>query len=1566
MRLFCVNVYPLLRILGAGFFLMWGTVLNAQQSPVLTLPCNPANPANSGVCPADCVFPVAVERGCNCFDGQDNDGDGLRDAADPDCATYYGLTFVGAGSDCSITPPGAATPFDLVGPPVRSSQNTADTQSKVAVGDVDGNGVPDALITSKWNAEVRLVSTTAQAGVPALNGNQSINFAEGDVIADFRLAGNAITSRFDDALRAATGVNNAKTSNLLLEHEVLIADINRSGRAEIFGVVSNRQGAPTSPPTSFFLIGLEITAYGAQGLKLMPGYPVYLGTNRPGTFGIADMDGDSRAEVYLRDRIFAAETGRLLASEGGKNMTNTALWDVDVSSAPVAADIRAAGSDSFVMELIVGSKIYRIPNISSNRSPATPQALTLWRDMNTLTFDINNDGVADRYFVKLMNDPDEYGIDTHSSTSIADIDKDGNIDVVVTGALNSSSGRTAVFYWNVQANTVTGILTPNSAELGINNTNQPLHTNYANGWIWGTGRVNLGDANADGNLDLLFIAGNQLFCYTANGTANSLTKLWERTINDTRSGVLTLTIYDFNNDGAVEVVYRDAAELAIVDGLTGQNKLWSRICQSHTYTEGPVIADVNGDGNTDICVACNFSDNASQFNINAGIQQQALGQIRMYFSSGEWLPTRKVWNQPGYFVVNINDDLTLPFPQFDIATSFQGNCPVGPPGTRQPFNVFLNQVPFMSANGCPVYPAPDLTFIGDDPNDPNIDPNNPDYFPKVFVEAPICGNLDITVGFNITNSGDLPISTTIPVSFYNGSPYDANNPGTLLYTTSININNLEVRDTLKIGDLRDDQGNIIRTGDLPGLQFNGPGTIFTMYVVLYDDGTSVPIDTLTNANNNGQVQSGAECDITNNFWPILVVPKPFTVNIDSVDNIKCDPLSPDVGQLISHISVGPDTVIDLSPYAFAWYTSADTTGNRIPGENNYNIQGLATGDYYLVITNVEKGCSVGPILGEVGGSNNPILPDITFTTQDQTTCEPPNGLIQAAVVGGNAGYEFLWEDFGGPIGVTGPLLENVEAGTYTLIVTETLSGCFRGFDVDITRNFERPSVEAFKTDVVNCINAQSGSVTAVANNSVADSALYRFDWYFYEFNPITNSFFRGSKVPGSAGNPTLKGLDIGLYEVEITELATGCLENNINPDTVRVVDARFLPEVRFTELAPQTSCDPNQPNARLQADAFFNGAVLPAGDFTFEWFVGQNTVTAHTGGTSGTNGQIAENVRGGGQAYTVRITTANFCSVTSDSVVNEIIIYPQVALITSPNSVCDQALGFTGSVASTVTFNGAPVTAGNPDYSFEWYNGSVPTGTPVNLNQQNYTALDGGFYTLVVTNTVLNCPSLATVEQVLNVTALPALTTSSSPSTNCDPALVNGVAQVLDVDGTGVTSPNYSFAWYNGNGPVGTVQATTPVYGSSTPGNGLQGGAGLVYTVLVRNLISGCENTAVIAVGDASELPVITLTPVNNGICDPALTNPPSPFTGRVTANVTNQVGALTDYSFVFGGGNTTGTQTANVYDRLNGGPVPYTAVATHTYRMCLVSGKCSRSEYSGSSGTHGRQYSFHQLCTGT
>ena len=114
---------------------------------------------------------------------------------------------------------------------------------------------------------------------------------------------------------------------------------------------------------------------------------------------------------------------------------------------------------------------------------------------------------------------------------------------------------------------------------------------------------------------------------------------------------------------------------------------------------------------------------------------------------------------------------------------------------------------------------------------------------------------------------------------------------------------------------------------------------------------------------------------------------------------------------------------------------------------------------------------------------------------------------------------------------------------------------------------------------------------------------------------------------------------------------------------IEVQDNRILPDVTITELAPQTSCDPANPNGRLQAIVSINGVVQAAGNFTFAWFVGQNTLpaNAHTN-VSGVNGSIAEKVKGGGQSYTVRVTSTLQCSAVTDTVITEILNVPLVTL----------------------------------------------------------------------------------------------------------------------------------------------------------------------------------------------------------------------------------------------------------------------------------------------------------------
>jgi gliding motility-associated-like protein len=1461
---------PWCKLIFTSLLLLFALYANAQNE------CD-GNCTADGCQPDTRPLGTKIERGCECFDGIDNDGDNKIDKADPNCASYYGLTYIGEGSDCSLPIP-EGNPFTGITFSGASSQNTADTQSKVSVGDVDGDGIPDAVITSKWNQNLTVVATR----IPQPDGTKL-----GAAKSEFKLTG--------QGAKLFQGTGDCAVERLMYEHENLIADIDKDGKAEIFAVVSNRNNAASIvPPKCFYLVGFQ---YKPNTLELLPGWggkAVPIGTDRPGTFGIADMDGDGKAEIYLRDRIYAAETGALLAKADGN-------WDLDVSAGPVAVDIAHLQNDNGKMELVVGNRIYGIPNLS-NRNPATPASLTLLKDMNTIT--------PNKWFVKMSLDPVEYGEDTHSMLSVGDINRDGNIDVVLSGALNGVNGKTTVFYWDVKNDFVSHFVVPDPA--------------YTNGWPWGTGRVNIGDADGDGDPELTFMAGNRLFCMSIDAGGN-MTNLWgaPRIINDSRSGVLTVTIYDFDSDGNPEMVYRDSQELVIIDGKTGQNKLWSTTCQSHTYTEGPIIADVNGDGVTDICVTCYTGPGL--FEIDAKLQQQALGQIRLFYSTSEitWTPTRKVWNQPGYFVVNINDDLTLPFPQLAQNMVFEGGtCSQMITGPLMRMNVFLNQIPFLTSSGCPIMPAPDLAIL------PILDPEGNVITPAVEVIPPICGDYAINARFNIQNIGDLPITDNIPVSFFNGDPYDPVNTGTLLHTTTLNLVNLGVDATFTS----------------PWITFNGPGYEFPMYVVLNTNGAVLPLDP------NGTVTN--ECKINNNHYVIQVIPTPYTVTTSVTANSICSPTDAIGEARVATILKGNTETTDWSVYDFQWYDGPAAGPYTIrDGDTNYNLTGLTAGTYTVIATHKTIGCSSAPVEAVVD-ENVLAIPFTIEKISDQTQCSPFNGAVALNFAGADlTGVTILWrdEDSGTTIAENVTSLTGLKGSPTTYSATVTRGTCVAIDQVTILPP-DYPSGVAIKVrDVMDCLNPQSGKVTAFAQvldpntgayviDQDTSATKYRFTWY----NFVNN--VRQSPIPNQPVNgPTAWGLPEGSYEVVVTNLLTNCTSVDPVPP-VTIEKGYTLPTADVQRLRPQTACS-GDGNAALLGIAMEFGA--PAADpshYDYFWYEGLNTITRlqDTNGNTYNNptlDAIAGGVRGGNLAYTVEVVhKVTGCSATAYNTAEEIINYPIVDLAKTDNDVCPNTINlpYNGAVSSSVTFASDPVSDfGN--YQFRWYTGSVVNEAnriPDTNTVQSLQNLQGGQYTLVVEETVLRCPSIPVNVQVLDILGYPQLTSNVDASTNCtNPPVPNGAAYVVTINtttvpDTGILAP-FSFQWYNGTTPApgnevagaGNVGFLKQLAGSNDPSLAN-------YSVVVINNNNGCSTPLSFHIPDNRVLPGLTLTPTPNTNCaegDGIL------YTGKVDAVLSNQIGDVADYTFTW-------TNAALGTRTLDGQPgLQWPNLAAGTYNLKVV-----------------------------
>lgn len=127
--------------------------------------------------------------------------------------------------------------------------------------------------------------------------------------------------------------------------------------------------------------------------------------------------------------------------------------------------------------------------------------------------------------------------------------------------------------------------------------------------------------------------------------------LWRAPMQDSTSGSVSSAAFDFNGDGKAEVVLADEISLQVFNGPDGA-LLLSRPHCSGTSIEGPVVADVDGDGQGEIVFGSRLA---------AGYcPQGAIDGITVLHSAEEpWMPARKIWNQANYHVTNVCDGQDL-------------------------------------------------------------------------------------------------------------------------------------------------------------------------------------------------------------------------------------------------------------------------------------------------------------------------------------------------------------------------------------------------------------------------------------------------------------------------------------------------------------------------------------------------------------------------------------------------------------------------------------------------------------------------------------------------------------------------------------------------------------------------------------------------------------------------------------------------------------------------------------------------------------------------------------------
>jgi len=158
-----------------------------------------------------------------------------------------------------------------------------------------------------------------------------------------------------------------------------------------------------------------------------------------------------------------------------------------------------------------------------------------------------------------------------------------------------------------------------------------------------TSRPVLADLDGDGRAEIFIAAG--LTAYSLAVVNGNLTVQWSRPVYDPTccSGA---SAFDFEGDGAWEIIYSDHTGWYILDGRTGAS-LVERTHDSVTLLEYPVVADIDGDGLPEILTAgCNPLSAAPS-------------DLVAWECAGS-APARGIWNQYGYHISNVNDDGTIP------------------------------------------------------------------------------------------------------------------------------------------------------------------------------------------------------------------------------------------------------------------------------------------------------------------------------------------------------------------------------------------------------------------------------------------------------------------------------------------------------------------------------------------------------------------------------------------------------------------------------------------------------------------------------------------------------------------------------------------------------------------------------------------------------------------------------------------------------------------------------------------------------------------------------------------
>jgi hypothetical protein len=514
------------------------------------------------------------------------------------------------------------------------------------------------------------------------------------------------------------------------------------------------------------------------------------------------------------------------------------------------------------------------------------------------------------------------------------------------------------------------------------------------------------------------------------------------------------------------------------------------------------------------------------------------------------------------------------------------------------------------------------------------------------------------------------------------------------------------------------------------------------------------------------------------------------------------------------INSGNSTTLSVSATGtnatYQWYLGAPGSGNTIIGQtaSSVTVSPTSTTTYHVVVT----ACGV----------------PVTSNAATVTVCTPPSISAQPQSIAINsgasttlsvtaAGTSVTYQWFQGSPG-SGSSLPGQTAASLTVSPTSTTSYYVVVTACGVSTTSNAATVTVCTTPAITG-QPQSASINSGDTATLSVTATG---------TNVSYQWFLGSPGTGTAiGGETSSSITVSpgattSYYVVVTACGTSVTS------TAATVTVCATPVI---SAQPQSTTILSGTNATLSVTATGTGIA-------YQWFSGTPGSGSKLGGKTSSSLTVSPSST---TTYYVVVTA---CGVSVNSTAATVTVQPSC----TNASITSQPQGATITAGNSATLS---VTATGTNLTYQWYQGSPGSGTPINgATASSVTVTPGATTTYYVVVTACNTPvtgSAATVT-VTAVCNTPSITTQPQSKN-----IVAGTATTLSVTATGT---NLTYQWYDSSGtPLAGQTASSVTVGPTTTTG---------YYVVVS--ACGTDVTSATATVTVCNPPVITSQPQSTSI----------------------------------------------------------------------------------------------------